>query len=422
MDEQANIGQFVEDRAEESESETVRLKHLAEINPKKSEISDLPPDTDVSFVSLDDFGTDGEIKNRETRALEDVYDGYTYFREGDIAIAKITPSFENGKGAICRDLENGIGFGTTELHVLRPRDWVDPRYIWYAIRSEKFRQKAIAAMRGVAGQKRIPSGFIGNYSVPNVEKHLQERVCEKLDQETTKIDEAISRSRSLQSILRNRRESFLKEYFDEFIGDADIPKLKYVSSRITSGPRDWAQYYADDGDGHFLRITNIQKNSIDLTLDDLKGVNPPNNGEAERAKLSTNDVLVSITAEIGSVGVVPDLDQDSFVNQHIAVVSPSKHTRSRWIAYYLSSYYGQKQLLEPVRGGTKDGLGLDDVGQVRIPHPTVEVQEDAIREIQESLSNLSKLHTQLREVIEHLKERKRAIITNSVGTRSDLSG
>src|SRR6056297_1133155 len=148
MDGQANITEFADDTGKANEPETVRLKHLARINPTKSELSDLDPKTEVSFVPLEDFGTNGEIKDTETRPLEEVYDGYTYFQEGDIAIAKITPSFENGKGAICRGLENGIGFGTTELHILRPREGVSTEFLWYVLRSKPFTDEAETAMRG----------------------------------------------------------------------------------------------------------------------------------------------------------------------------------------------------------------------------------------------------------------------------------
>jgi|AntRauMinimDraft_4_1070384.scaffolds.fasta_scaffold02567_2 type I restriction enzyme S subunit len=211
MDGQANITEFTDGTEKSNEPETVRLKHLARINPTKSELSDLDPKTDVSFVPLEDFGTDGEIKDTETRPLEEVYDGYTYFREGDIAIAKITPSFENGKGAICRGLENGIGFGTTELHILRPREGVSTEFLWYVLRSKPFMDEAVTAMRGVAGQKRVPSSFIENFEIPQIRYDLQQRKAARLDKKISNIYQAIAVGNQLKDLLQQKRLSKIWE-------------------------------------------------------------------------------------------------------------------------------------------------------------------------------------------------------------------
>ena len=65
------------------------------------------------------------------RELAEVYDGYTYFADGDLCIAKITPCFENGKGALAEGLTNAVGFGTTELHVVRPGTGIDRHFLFY---------------------------------------------------------------------------------------------------------------------------------------------------------------------------------------------------------------------------------------------------------------------------------------------------
>ncbi len=93
----------------------------------------------------------------------DVKQGYTYFAEGDLIVAKITPCFENYKGAIASDLVNGIGFGTTELFVLRPNERSDSRYLFYVSISKAFRETGSKIMHGAAGQKRITVDFINNY-------------------------------------------------------------------------------------------------------------------------------------------------------------------------------------------------------------------------------------------------------------------
>ncbi len=100
--------------------EPIRLRFLAELNPSKVEVRDLPPETPVSFVPMEAVGEFGGINLEKEREIGDLSEGYTFFSNGDVVVAKITPCFENGKGALASHLKNGFGFGTTELHVVRP--------------------------------------------------------------------------------------------------------------------------------------------------------------------------------------------------------------------------------------------------------------------------------------------------------------
>ncbi|WP_170207435.1 restriction endonuclease subunit S [Acidovorax temperans] len=93
--------------------EVMRLRNVTTLNPSKSEVSHLLRETEVSFLPMEAVGDDGTLNLDRTRPIGEVESGYTYFREGDVTIAKITPCFENGKGAVMRRLHNGHGFGTT---------------------------------------------------------------------------------------------------------------------------------------------------------------------------------------------------------------------------------------------------------------------------------------------------------------------
>src|SRR5438094_801188 len=94
-----------------------RLKYLAEINPSK-EVKE--NDISVTFLPMEKVSENGEVDSSISKPINEVWDGFTYFRINDVIIAKITPCFENGKGALLTNLENDIGFGSTEFHVLRP--------------------------------------------------------------------------------------------------------------------------------------------------------------------------------------------------------------------------------------------------------------------------------------------------------------
>ena len=189
--------------------ETKRLKFLARVNPGKSEIANLPDDTEVSFLPMEQIGAHGSLTLEETRPLASVWTGFTYFRDGDVVVAKITPCFENGKGALCRSLVNGIGFGTTELHVIRPLQALDAVFMWYVVASDAFRAIGVTEMSGAAGQQRVPDGFVSNYpaSVPSLPE--QRAIAAFLDRETQRSDALVEKKERLVELLREKRTALI---------------------------------------------------------------------------------------------------------------------------------------------------------------------------------------------------------------------
>lgn len=142
------------------------LPEICEINPKRPRLqrADDVPTSFVPMQAVDDI--DGKITVMETRKYEEVKRGYTYFEENDVLMAKITPSMENGKAAIAQNLIDGIGFGTTEFHVFRPREGILPAWIFYFVRRLSFRLEAKSHFRGAVGQQRVPEDFLKSYEIP----------------------------------------------------------------------------------------------------------------------------------------------------------------------------------------------------------------------------------------------------------------
>ena len=154
----------------------VKLGEGCEINPKKAKDTRLADEIEVSFVSMPSVSEKGEIDPSDIRKYEVVKKGFTYFAENDVLFAKITPCMENGKGAVAKGLMNGIGFGSTEFHVLRPIEGLSNSYWIYVITSFKtFRRDAKANMTGSAGQRRTPASFLESYevSLPPIELQNQ---------------------------------------------------------------------------------------------------------------------------------------------------------------------------------------------------------------------------------------------------------
>lgn len=190
--------------------EVKRLRFVAKLNPSKSETAQLYKEREVSFLPMEVIGDDGSLNLENTRSIVDVKAGYTYFREGDITIAKITPCFENGKGAIMRGLLGGIGFGTTELIVARPIISASTRnYLYWLFITTPFRKLGEASMYGAGGQKRVPDDFVRNFTIglpPIVEQQV---IATFLDNQTAKLDTLTTQVQRAINLLQERRSALI---------------------------------------------------------------------------------------------------------------------------------------------------------------------------------------------------------------------
>ena len=154
----------------------VPLGSTCNINPKKSYDSRLVSGVEVSFVPMPAVTERGGIDTTSIKEYDEVKTGFTYFAENDVLFAKITPCMENGKGAVARGLHNGIGFGSTEFHVLRPISGkTNPYWIYTLTTFSQFRIDAANNMTGSAGQRRVPASFLENYQVSLPPFTLQEQ-------------------------------------------------------------------------------------------------------------------------------------------------------------------------------------------------------------------------------------------------------
>jgi type I restriction enzyme, S subunit len=205
--------------------ELKRLRFVLSVRPSPSELNGLSPDTPVSFLPMELIGDDGTFDREHAKAISDIGAGFTYFAEGDVTVAKITPCFENGKGALMTGLVNGVGFGTTELHVLRPGPKLDGHFLYYLTISHPFRTIAAAHMYGTGGQKRVPEEFIRDLRVGIPSLVEQRRIVAFLDSETAKIDAMITRKERLIELLEERRTALISQVVTKGL-TSDIP-MKY---------------------------------------------------------------------------------------------------------------------------------------------------------------------------------------------------
>ena len=189
--------------------EVKRLKYAATLNPAPTEARNRGESLEVSFVPMEAIGEYGGLELTTTKLVGEVYTGYTYFREGDVVVAKITPCFENGKGAVATGLVNEIAFGTTELHVLRVKESIDRQFLFYLSMGDTFRRLGEAEMYGAGGQKRVPDSFIKNLMHPLPPLPEQRAIAAFLDRETAQIDALVAKVREAIDRLKELRTALI---------------------------------------------------------------------------------------------------------------------------------------------------------------------------------------------------------------------
>jgi type I restriction enzyme, S subunit len=196
-----------------------------------------------------------------------------------------------------------------------------------------------------------------------------------------------------------------------------IQKSAALLEFVTSGSRGWAQYYSESGPA-FVRIGNLDHDTIALDMRDVQCVSPPSNAEGARTRLRPGDILISITAELGMVGLVPEDLGEAYINQHIALARPKSGVDPRYLAWFFASE-GKQQLLDMRRGMTKAGLGLDDIRNVDVVVPPLSEQRRIVGKL-EALQSRSRRAREALDAVPLLLEKLRQSIL-AAAFRGDLT-
>lgn len=207
------------------------LKRICRANASISDIIKAKDDLDlVTFLPMENVSETGELDCSIKKKIADVRTGFSSFAKGDVVVAKITPCFENGKGACLDNLDTDIGFGTTEFINLRPSEKVLSKYLYMITMTRPFRKLGEEVMTGSAGQKRVSVNFIKNFSlgIPNIEE--QKSILAEIEQRLVQIDKAIEIEREN---IKNLQELKARIISDAVTGKidiraVDIPEYEYV--------------------------------------------------------------------------------------------------------------------------------------------------------------------------------------------------
>jgi restriction endonuclease S subunit len=414
-----------------------RLKYVCSINPSKSPISNLSLDTEISFVPMEYVDNYGNIDLRETKTLREVSQGYTYFQNKDVIIAKITPCFENGKGALCSNLHNTIGFGSTEFHVIRViSNKTIPEFTYYLTKSTRFTNLGSSELYGVAGQKRVPESFLSNYVTGIPPLHEQQKIAQFLDQETSKIDKLITKKERLIELLKEKRTALIshavtkglnpdvpmKDSGVEWLGEVpehwEVKRLKFlITESLKYGANESAQL-EDKDCPRFIRITDITEDGL-LKEDTFRSL--PKD-IAKPFILKTGDILF---ARSGATFGKSFMYREQWgIACHAGYLIRARlklaEALPEFVSYFANSSVYWDWISSIFIQATIQNVSAEKYANLWMGVPDIQEQQKIAQFLDRETSKIDNLITKTRTSIDHLKEYRTALISAAVTGKIDV--
>ena len=415
--------------------ELKRLRFAIISNPVKSEIVPMHSDQYVSFVPMNAVGEYGGMSLEKDKHLGDVYNGYTYFQDKDVVVAKITPCFENGKGAIAENLTNGIGFGTTEFHVLRALDDYNYRWLFYLTITHSFREIGSSEMLGAGGQKRIPERFVKDFKIGFPPIDEQQQIAKFLDYKTGQIDRLIAKKKDLIEKLHEKRIAVITQAVTKGL-DPTVPMRDSELEWFTTVPSHWGNTFVkfcfDIKLGKMLQpkpanLTDIEVpylKALHVNWDKITTVDLPfmyaSENEFEKFEVKNGDLLVCEGGEVGRSSILKTLKEPAIIQNALHRVRNSKLGKIQYFNYLLRNIADARWFEILCNKATISHLTSEKLGAIRIPLPPIEEQQQIAKFLDYKTGQIDQLITKKKALIEKLNEYRTALITAAVTGKIDV--
>lgn len=417
-----------------------RIRHVAQLNPSKTEIKQLDPEMLISFLPMEAVGDAGGLNLEREITIAEAQSGYTYFREGDVTYAKITPCFENGKGAHMRGLLNGIGFGSTELVAVRPDySQTTSDYLNWIFRSPVFRHLAEASMYGAGGQKRVPDNFTRDFSLGFPPIDEQVLICRFLSFETAKLDNLMTEQEKLIALLKEKRQAviahavtkgldptaLMKDSGVEWIGDAPshwhIMPIR-LAAKLESGhtpSRSRPEYWEDC---HIPWMTladvwQIRRGKADYINETKETISELGLASSSARLLPKGTVVLSRTASVGFSAI---MGVDMATTQDFANWVCGDKLIPEFLLFVFRSM--QDEFRRLMMGSTHSTIYMPDIQAFRFVLPSLKEQKQIIGHCCKFSDEFDELIDEAQRGIDLLKERRTALISAAVTGQIDVRG
>lgn len=398
-----------------------KLKYGVSVNPSKYD-TDKESDELVVFLAMEKVSEDGKIDCSIKKPISELYKGFTFFKKNDVIVAKITPCFENGKGALLNELETDIGFGSTEFHVLRAKQDISNRFLYYLTKSEIFMKVGEAFMSGAAGQKRVPTDFIANFPLASPSLGEQIYIANYLDCKTAEIDALIVQKERLITLYEEEKCAII----NQAVTKGTDPNAKLKDSGIDwlgEIPKSW-------GVSRLKNICSVRQGlqipiseRVLIQTDDclpyitIKSINNPSDAKefienpSKNVVCSKDDILVARTGATGEI--ITDVE-GVFHNNFFLVDYDRKQVIKRYLINFLKSPRIKEYLLLVAGTTTIPDLNHDAFYCTPFFVLTHAEQNAIVQHIEVETTRINAKIAKTRHIIELQKEYRTALISEVV--------
>ncbi len=412
------------------------IKYLAELNPKKSDFAG-EFDSVCSFLPMEKLKT-GTVLLDEERIVAEVLGGYTYFAEGDVLQAKVTPCFENNNVAVARGLINGVGFGSTEINVLRPMQYVDAGYLFYRVQEDSYMTFCVASMIGAGGLKRVPTDIVNNFKVAQPDHAEQIQIARFLDHETSKIDALIEQQQRLIELLKEKRQAVISHAVTKGL-DPTVPMKDSGVEWLGEVPAHWIveplRYVGDCQNGiniagdafgtgyPFVSYSDVYKN--ELLPAKVDGLVESSDDDRRRYSVNAGDIFFTRTSEtvdeIGFSAVsLEDYPSAVFAGFLIRLRPHKNKMVPEYSRYYFRNYLVGKFFSKEMNLVTRASLSQDLLKMLPVTLPSLNEQLRIGKFLDRNTQMVDSMIDSGRSSIGFLQERRSALISAAVTGKIDV--
>lgn len=325
------------------------------------------------------------------------YDASEYLSEEGKNVSRIIP--KNSTAVCCIGSIGKCGYlmceGTTNQQINSAIPKINSLCLYYYLCTENFVQDLLS-MASATTIAIVNKSKMESCAFPLPPFSEQQRIVERIEELFAKLDEAKERLQEVADSFAVRKAAILHKAFTgeltkQWRWENGVSYESWEEKKgedffeyVTSGSRGWAKYYSDKG-SIFIRMGNLNHGTIELDFSDIQYVELPDQVEGQRSKLQKNDILISITADVGMIALVRE-DMDAYINQHVALARPKNDLYAEFLAWYFVSNDGLQQMQNKQRGATKIGLGLQDIRSIILKIPTLPEQHEIVRLIDDLLA------------------------------------
>lgn len=354
-----------------------------------------------------------------------VFEASEYLSPEGKMISRIIPA--NSSAVCCIGSIGKCGFllreGTTNQQINSAIPKINSLYLYYYLNTETFVNelwsKSSSTTISIVNKSKMEKCLFPLPPLPE-----QQRIVDHIESLFTKLDEAKEKAQVVVDGFEDRKAAILHKAFtgeltEEWRRTRGLARTSWVTTSssdifeyVTSGSRGWAQYYSDDG-AVFIRMGNLEHGTIELDMSDIQYVKLPSKAEGQRSLIQKGDILISITADVGMIGLVRDIDFEGYINQHVALARPVNKESAEFIAWYLVSDVGFVQFRRKQRGATKVGLGLNDIRTLSLNMPCKEEQDEILKILDRSLLKEQHVKEYTEQVIVQIDTMKKSILARA---------